>query len=36
MSQSKIHILVIDDSRNIRKNLKMILEAAGYGERNRR
>ena len=29
MSQSEIRILVVDDSRNIRKNLKMILEAAG-------
>ena len=30
VSQTEIRILVADDSRNIRKNLKMILEAAGY------
>ena len=30
MTQSQIHILVVDDERNIRKNLTMVLEAAGY------
>ena len=30
MIQPQIHILVVDDERNIRKNLTMVLEAAGY------
>ena len=30
MTQSQVHILVVDDERNIRNNLKMVLEAAGY------
>jgi CheY-like chemotaxis protein len=30
MTVSEIHILVADDQRNVRGNLKMILEAAGY------
>ena len=30
MTQSEVHILVVDDERNIRKNLTMVLEAAGY------
>jgi DNA-binding NtrC family response regulator len=30
MTQSPVHILVADDDRNIRKNLTMVLEAAGY------
>ena len=30
MTQSQIHILVVDDERNIRNNLSMVLEAAGY------
>jgi CheY-like chemotaxis protein len=30
MTQSQIHILVVDDERNIRKNLTMVLEASGY------
>src|SRR5258706_3529096 len=30
MTQSQVYILVVDDERNIRKNLTMILEAAGY------
>jgi DNA-binding NtrC family response regulator len=30
MTESKIHILVVDDQRNIRNNLKMILETAGH------
>jgi DNA-binding response OmpR family regulator len=30
MTKSQIHILVGDDERNIRKNLTMMLEAAGY------
>jgi DNA-binding NtrC family response regulator len=30
MTQSQVHILVVDDERNIRKNLTMVLEAAGY------
>lgn len=30
MMESKAHILVADDERNIRKTLAMILEAAGY------
>jgi two-component system, OmpR family, alkaline phosphatase synthesis response regulator PhoP len=30
MTQSQVHILVVDDERNIRKNLAMVLEAAGY------
>jgi DNA-binding NtrC family response regulator len=30
MSQSQIRILVVDDERNIRNNLTMVLESAGY------
>jgi len=30
MTQSQVHILVVDDERNIRNNLGMVLEAAGY------
>jgi len=30
MTQSHVHILVADDERNIRKNLTLVLEAAGY------
>ena len=30
MTQSQIHILVVDDERNIRKNLTMVLQASGY------
>ena len=30
MTESKSRILVADDERNIRKNLAMVLEAAGY------
>lgn len=30
MTESQIHILVVDDERNIRKNLGMVLEAEGY------
>ena len=30
MTQSQVHILVVDDERNIRKNLTLVLEAAGY------
>ena len=30
MTVSEIRILVADDQRNVRGNLKMILEAAGY------
>jgi PleD family two-component response regulator len=30
MAVSEIRILVADDQRNVRGNLKMILEAAGY------
>jgi FixJ family two-component response regulator len=30
MSQSQVRILVVDDERNIRKNLAMVLDAAGY------
>ena len=30
MTQSQVHILVVDDERNIRKNLTMVLESAGY------
>jgi len=30
MTQSQVHILVVDDERNIRNNLRMVLEAAGY------
>ncbi len=30
MAEAKPHILVADDERNIRKNLAMVLEAAGY------
>jgi DNA-binding NtrC family response regulator len=30
MSQSDVHILVVDDERNIRNNLGMVLEAEGY------
>jgi DNA-binding NtrC family response regulator len=30
MMQSQVHILVVDDERNIRKNLGMVLEGDGY------
>ena len=30
MTQSQVHILVVDDERNIRNNLAMVLEAEGY------
>jgi len=30
MTQSQVHILVVDDERNIRNNLRMVLETAGY------
>ena len=30
MTQSQVRILVVDDERNIRKNLSMVLEAEGY------
>jgi DNA-binding response OmpR family regulator len=30
MTQSQVHILVVDDERNIRNNLGMVLEAEGY------
>ncbi|HTN69854.1 MAG TPA: response regulator [Methylomirabilota bacterium] len=30
MTQSLVHILVVDDERNIRNNLRMVLEAEGY------
>ena len=30
MAQSQVHILVVDDERNIRNNLAMVLEAEGY------
>src|SRR5690242_1100567 len=30
MPESQIHILVVDDERNIRNNLGMVLEAEGY------
>jgi DNA-binding response OmpR family regulator len=30
MTQSEVHILVVDDERNIRNNLCMVLEAEGY------
>jgi len=30
MTQSQVHILVVDDERNIRNNLRMVLEASGY------
>jgi two-component system, NtrC family, nitrogen regulation response regulator NtrX len=30
MTQSRGHILVVDDERNIRTNLTMVLEAEGY------
>ena len=30
MTESQVHILVVDDERNIRKNLAMVLETAGY------
>jgi DNA-binding NtrC family response regulator len=30
MSQPQVHILVVDDERNIRNNLCMVLEAEGY------
>jgi PleD family two-component response regulator len=30
MTQSQAHILVVDDERNIRNNLSMVLEAEGY------
>ena len=30
MTQSQVHILVVDDERNIRNNLSMVLEAEGY------
>ena len=30
MTQSLVHILVVDDERNIRNNLRTLLEAEGY------
>ena len=30
MTQSQVNILVVDDERNIRRNLTMVLESAGY------
>jgi two-component system, OmpR family, alkaline phosphatase synthesis response regulator PhoP len=30
MTQSQVHILVVDDERNIRNNLGLVLEAEGY------
>jgi DNA-binding NtrC family response regulator len=30
MTQSQVHILVVDDERNIRNNLGMVLESEGY------
>jgi DNA-binding response OmpR family regulator len=30
MTQSPVHILVVDDERNIRNNLRMVLETEGY------
>ena len=30
MTQSQVHLLVVDDERNIRNNLAMVLETAGY------
>src|SRR4029078_1451403 len=30
MTESQIHVLVVDDERNIRNNLGMVLEAEGY------
>ena len=30
MTQSVVHILVVDDERNIRNNLRMLLESEGY------
>jgi DNA-binding response OmpR family regulator len=30
MTRSEVHILVVDDERNIRNNLGMVLEAEGY------
>lgn len=30
MTQSQVQILVVDDERNIRNNLGMVLEAEGY------
>jgi DNA-binding NtrC family response regulator len=30
MTQSQVYILVVDDERNIRNNLRMVLEAEGY------
>ena len=30
MTQPQVHILVVDDERNIRNNLSMVLEAVGY------
>ena len=30
MSQSQVRILVVDDERNIRNNLSMVLEVEGY------
>ena len=30
MNQTQAHILVVDDERNIRNNLRMVLEAEGY------
>ena len=30
MTQSQVHILVVDDERNIRNNLAMVLEVEGY------
>jgi FixJ family two-component response regulator len=30
MTQSHVHIMVVDDERNIRNNLRMLLEAEGY------
>ena len=30
MTQSQVYILVVDDERNIRNNLRMVLEVEGY------
>jgi len=30
MTQSQVHVLIVDDERNIRKNLGMVLEVEGY------